>query len=132
MNEAISELSAEMYSILLPLSWVAIAILILFFYPLALIRKARSFAGKWIYASSYLFGITTWFLGAIVTFSTWGWIGLIIGLLFAGVGVVPIGILAAFISLNNLELGISLIIMSLVVFFTRFSGMSLMFSKERQ
>jgi hypothetical protein len=46
-------------------------------------------------ASSYLFGMTTWLLGVLVTLQYWGWVGVVIGLCLGVVGVVPLGIVAA-------------------------------------
>ena len=45
-----------------------------------------------------------------------------VGIFFFGVGVVPIGIFAAFFSVKSLSLGVSLIVMSLVVFAARGGG----------
>lgn len=125
MNEAIAEFCVMAYSILLPISWIGVAVVVLVLLPLAIFRASRSAAGTGMFYSSYLFGLTTWFLGAAVTFITWGWMGLIIGLLLAGVGVVPIGILAAFISLKEPSLGFSLIVMVIIVFACRIGGIVL-------
>lgn len=125
MNEAITRFSVDIYTFLLPIAWIGVGIVVVILLPMAIFRATRSAAGTGIFFSSYIFGLTTWFLGAAVTFVTWGWVGLLIGLLFFGVGVVPIGILAAFISLKLPSLGFSLIVMSLIVFATRFGGMAL-------
>ena len=74
---------------------IATAILFLILLPLSLIRKARGFAAVAILLISYVFGITVWMEGLLITLSTWGVGAVIFGLLFAGVGVVPIGMLAA-------------------------------------
>jgi len=116
----------------MPFSWLGVVVVVFLFLPMACFRKTRSVASKGLFYSSWLFGITTWFLGATVTFATWGWIGLIIGLLFAGLGVVPIGILAAFISIKSISLGITLIIMSLIVIATRWSSFALIKSIEEE
>lgn len=125
MNQAIAEFCVKAYSILLPIAWIGVAIIVVVLLPMALFRATRSAAGTGIFFSSYLFGLTTWFLGATVTFVTWGWVGLLIGLIIAGVGVVPIGILAAFISLKEPTLGFSLIAMVVIVIATRMGGMVL-------
>lgn len=125
MNEAITRFSVDIYTFLLPIAWIGVGIVVVILLPMAIFRATRSAAGTGIFFSSYIFGLTTWFLGAAVTFVTWGWVGLLIGLLFFGVGVVPIGILAAFISLKLPSLGFSLIVMSLIVFATRFGGIGL-------
>ena len=114
MNEAITRFSVDIYTFLLPIAWIGVGIVVVILLPMAIFRATRSAAGTGIFFSSYIFGLTTWFLGAAVTFVTWGWVGLLIGLLFFGVGVVPIGILAAFISLKLPSLGFSLIVMSLI------------------
>jgi len=82
-----------------------------------------------VFCVYFIRSYNTWFLGATVTFVTWGWVGVIIGLIIAGVGVVPIGILAAFISLKEPALGFSLIVMVVIVFATRIGGASLMQSE---
>lgn len=131
MSEAIAEFCVKAYSFLLPVSWIGVVIVVVILLPLAIFKATRGFAGIGILFSSYVFGITTWFLGTAVTFATWGWPAVIIGLLLGGVGVVPIGILAAFISLGQPPLGVSLIIMVVIVFAARIAGMSLAEAAER-
>jgi hypothetical protein len=131
VNQAIAEFCVKAYSFLLPVAWVGVAIVVLVLLPMALFRVTRTAAGTGIFFSSYLFGLTTWFLGATITFVTWGWVGLLIGLFIAGIGVVPIGILAAFISLKEPTLGFSLIAMVVMVFATRMGGMALSESRGK-
>jgi hypothetical protein len=61
----------------------------------AIVPKARGVSGLIIYISSYVYGLGTWIFGLAVTLALWGWIAVIIGVLMGGVGVVPIGMLAA-------------------------------------
>jgi len=63
--------------------------------PISAIKKARGFAAVAILIISFVFGISAWMYGLLVTLSTWGVVAVIIGLCLGGVGVVPIGILAA-------------------------------------
>ena len=63
--------------------------------PISAIKKARGFTAVAILIISFVFGISAWMYGLLVTLSTWGLVAVIIGLLLGGVGVVPIGILAA-------------------------------------
>ena len=130
MNQAIAEFCIKIYTYMLPIAWIGVAIVVVILLPLAIFHKTRSFAGTGIFFSSYIFGITTWFLGAAVTFVTWGWVGLLIGLMLGGIGVVPIAILAAFISLSEPSLGFSLIAMVIIVFTTRIGGMALAESRS--
>jgi len=126
MNETIASFSMKAYTNLLPISWIGVAIVVLVLLPMALFKATRSAAGTGLFYSSYLFGLTTWFLGATITFVTWGWAGLITGLFLGGIGVVPIAILASFISLQAPVIGFSLIVMIAIVFGTRMGGIALM------
>ena len=72
MTEAILNFSIKAYTLLLPISWIGIVIFILVLVPMAFFKGTRAQAGLGMVFASYLFGVTTWFLGATVTFATWG------------------------------------------------------------
>ena len=118
------------YYFMLPVAWIGLTIVILILFPLAIFRRTRGFAGACIYFFSWIVGITTWFLGAAAAFFAWSWWGLIIGIILFGVGVVPVGILAAFFSLKITSMGVSLIVMSLITYVFRLIGISFMASTE--
>lgn len=128
MNGKFAELAAHAYSVLLPAAQLMFVVVVIVLLPMGLFRRTRSVAGEWLYFSSYVFGITTWLLGAAVTFAAFGWIGLIVGLFFMGVGVVPMAIFAAFFKLDMTGLGVSLIVMCVLVYATRSVGAALMAS----
>jgi hypothetical protein len=67
---------------------------ILLFLPLAFIRKTRGFSAVGLLVASYVFGATLWVWAFLLTYSIWGFTALLIGLFMAGVGVVPIAMLA--------------------------------------
>ena len=53
----------------------------------------------WMFlGSSYLLGMITWLLGVLTTLQYWGFIGVVVGLCLAIVGVVPFGVAAATMS----------------------------------
>lgn len=128
MNAAIAEFCAAVYTALLPIAWLSMLVVAALVLPMSLIRAARPSAGRLLLYASYVIGATTWFLGATVTFATWGWIALIVGLLLGGFGVVPIGALAALISLGHVPLGVSIIVMVIIVFSARLGAVALMAS----
>ncbi len=70
-------------------------ILFLILLPLSILKKARPFTAVIILVVSFIFGITLWMEGLFVTLSTWGTLAVVIGLLIGGIGVVPVGMLAA-------------------------------------
>lgn len=76
-------------------SGLAILTCLLIFLPLSLVRRTRIWAANGFYLSSYLFGTLLFAYGCIVTYAVWGYVGLIVGLFLAGVGVVPVAYLAA-------------------------------------
>jgi len=130
MNEAIATFSIKAYQFLLPISWITLVIALLVLAPLAIIKKTLTYAGAGLFIASLIFGATTWFLGATITFVTYGWIGFIIGLVFLGVGVVPIGIFGAFVRLDAPEISLTLIIMAAVTIGSRAIGGTLADSSE--
>lgn len=97
----------------------------------ALVPRARGVVGLIIYISSYVYGLSAWIFGLAVTLALWGWIAVIIGIFLGGVGVVPIGILAA---IFNGEWGIfwTLIITVVLTYGSRMVGYALANSTERR
>jgi hypothetical protein len=91
-------LGAKVAFIISPfINWLASVLLFvnLVLLLVAIIPKARGFVGLVIYISSYIYGMSAWIFGLAVTLALWGWLAVIIGLFLGGVGVVPIGMLAA-------------------------------------
>ncbi len=64
-------------------------------FPLAMFRRLRPWVGVALYSSSFLFGLATWFLGLLLTYSLWGLPATVVGVLLMGGGVVVTGLLAA-------------------------------------
>lgn len=85
------------FTILPIISWITGILLALNLIALlvAISRKARGVVGIFIYISSYIYGLQTWLAGFAVTLVFWGWFAVIVGVIMGGVGVVPIGMLAA-------------------------------------
>jgi hypothetical protein len=67
---------------------------ILILLPLTIFRKVRAFSGFGFFVASYIFGVTLWTCGFLYSYVLWGATAIIIGLFLAGVGVVPIAMLA--------------------------------------
>lgn len=76
------------------ISFVVFAIVIFVLLPLAIPRATRGFSSISMLIASYVFGATLWMFGLLLTYFTWGVVAVIIGLVFFGVGVVPIALLA--------------------------------------
>jgi len=106
------------------LSMVMIVICIVLLVPLALIRPTRPLAGLGFFIASYVFGATGWFMGLLLTWSLWGSFAVLIGLLFLGVGVVPMGMLATLLKGMWPELGF-LVVAVVLTFGLRILGHNL-------
>jgi hypothetical protein len=76
------------------LAVLAFLALILLLLPLSLIRKCRQFTSTAILIVSYVFGITVWMDGLVLTMTLWGTGAVVLGVFFMGVGFVPIAMLA--------------------------------------
>ena len=75
--------------------WLALANCIVVLAPLALFRGTRIAAVVGFMICSCVFGTCTWILALLTAYLYWGLAAIVIGLLLGGVGVVPIGMLAA-------------------------------------
>lgn len=106
---------------LAPIAFIAFLVDLVVLLPLAAFRRLRGFLGFAIYLSSYLFGIVTWLIGLLLAYHLWGLGAVIIGLILAGVGVVPIAMLATLFKGMWAEL-ITLILLVIVTFGTRGVG----------
>lgn len=107
--------------VLFTLSWIALAIVAFILVPLAFFRRTRGLAGALIFGSSFLFGLSLWLWGLLVTFIVWGWVGVLVGIFLMGVGVVPIGMLAMLVE-GEWSLLVQMIVLAVVVFLTRAGG----------
>ena len=90
----VPRVSLVVYRIASPLFGIALAI-DLSSLPFAFIKRARAMVSMVLFVSSYLFGIILWTYSAGMVFVFWGYIGLLVGLIWLGVGVVPVAFLAA-------------------------------------
>ncbi|MDD5501180.1 MAG: hypothetical protein PHH57_05810 [Candidatus Omnitrophica bacterium] len=90
-------LSAIIYPWLNGISLLTFLLCLFILLPLAIFRRTRAVSGIGLVISSYIFGITLWVYAFLLSYTFWGLIGLLIGLAFFGVGIVPIAMLAAII-----------------------------------
>jgi hypothetical protein len=96
MRDTIAGWALGAYLFILPVVSVLFGVCLLILAPLTLFRPTRPWAGIALLIGSWVFGVATWLLGAGLSFSYFGWLGLILGLVFFGIGVVPLGIWAGF------------------------------------
>src|ERR1700730_13449361 len=73
----------------------ALVICVLVLAPLGLFRKTRGISAMGYFIASYIFGTNLFIFSVLVVLQIWGVTALIIGLLFAGVGVLPVAFLAS-------------------------------------
>jgi hypothetical protein len=66
--------------------------------PLSFFKKTRSASAIALYISSYILGAFTWISGFLLTYSFWGILGIVIGVIMAGVGVVFTGFIASLLN----------------------------------
>src|SRR5258706_7317412 len=73
---------------------IAFALVLFLFLPMALFRTTRATSASAMLLSSYVFGATLWVWALLLTYVLWGVIAVFVGLFVAGIGVVPIAMLA--------------------------------------
>ena len=120
MRETIAEWALTASGLLTSLAVLALPLILVVTLGLAIFPKARPWGGVVLSVFSYLVGAATWFLGAAVTFTSFGWFGLILGLIVLGVGVVPLGIIGGFL---YLDIGWVIIAMTVATFAFRGAGL---------
>ncbi len=104
----------QAYPLLASISKLALFLTIFILTPLAYFKPTRSFAGLGIYFASYVFGLTLWVWSLILTYNLWGIFAVIIGLFFAGLGIVPVALLATLFSGKLSTFGELLLLMAFV------------------
>ena len=75
--------------------WVGIIFVLI---PCAFFNKTRLFSAWGLLICSYFFGLYFWLIGFFITLSYWNLLVLIIGLLFFGIGVIPLAFIAIVIN----------------------------------
>ncbi|MGA2800750.1 MAG: hypothetical protein ABSE97_00015 [Verrucomicrobiota bacterium] len=90
-------LSERVYPWLVIVNAITLSIVILVLLPLAIFHRTRGFAAGAMYITSYVFGLTLWVWSLLISYTLWGVVAVIFGLILTpmGVGVVPIAILAS-------------------------------------
>lgn len=122
-------------SVLLPwfglLTWWALGLSILVVLPLAIPMATRGFASTALFSASWLFGITLWMHALVLTLVLWGPIAAFIGLFLAGVGVVPVAMLATLFKAEWISL-LEVVVMLFMTFGARVGSIYLAESVERR
>ena len=109
------------------LFWVGVIVLL----PLAFFRKTRGVSGIGFLLSAYFYGIILWCTSLISIYMLWGWIGVVIGFVFAVVGIIPMGFIASTFTGSWDELG-NLFLWLLIAFGHGGLGLWLMFKSEKE
>ncbi|HJO94676.1 MAG TPA: hypothetical protein QF753_14860 [Victivallales bacterium] len=98
---------------------------IVLFLPLSLFKNTKLTAGKWIFFSSYLFGITLWIWCLILTYKAFGWVGILIGVILLGIGIVPVGFIGALFT-GQILIVLYLILLILITYGARRIGSNIL------
>lgn len=112
---------AKIYPWLTTVSSFALLVVLLVLLPLAFFRKTRLVSSSGMILASYVFGLTLWVYGLLLTLNLWGFLAVLIGLFMFGVGVVPIAMLATLFK-GMWETFGELVLTTVLTFGTRFAG----------
>ncbi len=106
------------------LTCIAFGVVVFIILPLAIPRATRGFSSVALLIASFVFGATLWMEGLLLTLLIWGAGAVFIGVFLAGVGVVPIAMLATLIKGMWGPL-IELVLLTILTFGSRAGAMSL-------
>jgi hypothetical protein len=112
-------------------SEILLGIAVLVLLPMSFFRKSRPLAGIGFYFGSYVFGLTLWAFSCLVCYYIWGYMALIIGLILAGIGVMPVAVIASLFT-GHWSLLWSLIFQIVLTFGTRYLGMRLIHAADER
>lgn len=113
------------------ISVITFLVCILIFLPLSIFKRTRAFAGIGLFSASYIFGMSLWFAGFLLTYVYWGGLALVIGLFIAGIGVVPIAMLASALH-SDWSIFFELILSAFFTFGSRILGSNLIEKAENE
>jgi hypothetical protein len=82
-------------------SGITLLICIFILVRLCMFRRSRPWAGVGYYYASYVFGTMLFAYSCLFVVFAWGYGALAIGLIFAGIGVVPVAVLAAMLQCST-------------------------------
>jgi hypothetical protein len=92
--------ATAIYPIIINVTEIALSVCIFILLPLALFKKTKIVSVYGLYFASFIFGAAVWIFSFLITYSYWGIFGVILGLFIAGVGVIPLGFVAALLHAN--------------------------------
>jgi len=118
-------LSAQLYPWLLALNGLTFVLTVCVLLPNAIFSSTPRFAGNGMVVPYYVFGVTLWVWSLLLTYALWGFLGLLVGLVMAGVGVVPLAMLATLFNGMWSHLG-QLVLLLVIALAVRMWGFALL------
>lgn len=116
--------SAKLLPWFVVLTEVAFGIVVFVLLPLAIPKATRGLSSVGLVVASYLFGAVLWMSSLLLTLAIWGVVAVVIGLFMAGVGVVPIALVATLTNGMWDEL-LGLVLLAVMTFGCRIGGVLL-------
>lgn len=104
-------IASTIYPFLLRVSSISLVISLFVLLPLGIFKKSRIVSIYGLYIASFIFGASVWVFSFLVTYFYWGLFWVVIGLFIAGIGVIPLGLIASLLhgdwsSFFNIVLGV--------------------------
>jgi len=120
--------SGHLLGPLVTLGWWVLAVTFLVALPLAISKRMRGSVAIAIMYSSFVYGLIAWLTGFVITYDYWGIFGVVFGLFFFGVGVVPLGLLAS--AFHGWDGFVPLLVLVVLTFGSRIGAFALASSAE--
>jgi hypothetical protein len=117
--------SSKLLPIFSVLTWIGVALTVAVFLPLMIPKATRGFSAIALLIVSYIFGATLWMEGLLLTLSIWGGLAAIIGIMLAGIGVIPMAMIATLIN-GMWGPFLELLILTIATFGARIAALSIL------
>ena len=123
-------LSQKLLPVVSGISGLAFLVCLFILTPLAVFHPTRGFAGVGLFIASYIFGLSLWMTGLLLTYTLWGIAAVFIGLFMMALGVVPFALIATLT--NGLWLHFfGLIILLIATWVSRFMAIYVLKKHEK-
>jgi hypothetical protein len=114
---------------LITVGWLVLGVTIVIALPLSVFKRMRGAMAIAILYSSFVYGLIAWLTGFVITYTHWGVFGVLLGLFLAGVGVVPLGLLAS--AFHEWDGFVPLVVLVVLTFGSRLVAIALATSADR-
>jgi hypothetical protein len=123
VRHSVAAWTLNAHDFLIPWAGLVLTLVVLVLVPMAFFQRTRPITAFGFLVASWVIGVMPWLAGVSLTLRAFGWLGFVLGMMFVGLGVIPLGIFVAFfLAKNATALGVGMIAEVVVTILLRVGG----------